>query len=387
MTGARQKAEQALAALGAATAKAEFRAERRALRKASEPTQAQAWRLFLQSQAQAGSEAALAALRKLDDTARAAPAESISGTLHLDGGKEEKEEEKEQEEKKRRLLIKSTSFILQQLAPFVELNGDITYRRGGHAVLRDEGMRLVVLDPNSDDAIAAALLLGREKFGADLTLTGPPAFQRRVVAVAVARGSPIRFVDPQLEAMRLALTKEKRQASQPPMQAKVVQSPPAPGQALTPAVHQAVHQAGPQAEPSHRATAAPLTPANKVVRRGRASSPKEKPTKPVLTPTPVIEVFPSNAPVLQAAAADATGAAQALERVAAARTAKMTGTVKAVDGRQFALAKNREGDLVWHDMDNLPGCDLPKVGDTVNIDYLKGVDQVAVKVPGQGQGR
>ncbi|WP_051675643.1 AAA family ATPase [Polaromonas glacialis] len=75
------------------------------------------------------------------------------------------------------------------------------------------------------------------------------------------------------------------------------------------------------------------------------------------------------------------------QKVAAPRVGKMTGTVKAVDGRGFALAKNREGDLVWHDMDNLPGCDLPQVGDTVNIDYLKGVGKVAVKVPGQGQGR
>nr|QJS06387.1 conjugal transfer protein TraA [Polaromonas sp.] len=75
------------------------------------------------------------------------------------------------------------------------------------------------------------------------------------------------------------------------------------------------------------------------------------------------------------------------QKVAAPRTGKMTGTVKAVDGRGFALAKNREGDLVWHDMDNLPGCDWPKVGDTVNIDYLNGVGKVAMKVPGQGQGR
>lgn len=75
------------------------------------------------------------------------------------------------------------------------------------------------------------------------------------------------------------------------------------------------------------------------------------------------------------------------QKVATPRTGKMTGTVKAVDGRGFALAKNREGDLVWHDMDNLPGCDLPKVGETVNIDYVNGVGKVAEKVPGQGQGR
>ena len=88
----------------------------------------------------------------------------------------------------------------------------------------------------------------------------------------------------------------------------------------------------------------------------------------------------------QAAQVETAEVAEA-QKVAAPRTGKMTGTVKAVEGRQFALAKNREGDLIWHDMDNLPQSDVPKVGETVNIDYVNGVGQVAVKVPGQGRGR
>lgn len=244
LTGARKKATQSLSKLSSATAKAEFDDERRGLRKAIEPTQAQAWRVFLQTRAQAGSGEALATLRRLDDTARATPAQSI-GTIYLN----------HEDEKKRRLVIKSTSSLLKQLAHVVETNGDITYRQGGHAVLRDEGSRLAVLDPNSEEAIAAALLLGREKFGTDLTLTGPPEFQRRVVEVAVAQGIQIKFVDPQLEAMRLQLTKEKRQAAQLLRQEKVDQAPTATSQAVAQVKH--------QAEPSHSAEAMPPTQSNK----------------------------------------------------------------------------------------------------------------------------
>ncbi|WP_426166304.1 TraI/MobA(P) family conjugative relaxase [Polaromonas sp. DSP2-3-2b2] len=104
----------------------------------------------------------------------------------------------------------------------------------------------------------------------------------------------------------------------------------------------------------------------------------------------------------QAAANDAQGVQEAMaqvkeaaaqveaaeaQKVAAPRTGKMTGTVMAVDGRQFALAKNRKGDLIWHNMENLPESDLPKVGEIVKIDYVNGVGKVAVKVPSQGQGR
>ena len=205
-----RKAAQSLAKLNAAQAKAEFNDDRRAMRKALQPAQAQAWRGFLQARAQAGSEEALAALRKLDATARTVPAQAITGTIYLVDDEDEK--------KRRRRARESAASILKALIHHVEVNGDVTYSKNGRDVLRDEGQHIAVLDQNSDEAITAALLLAREKFGTDLTLTGSPEFQRRVVAVAVARGIPIKFVDPQLEAMRLEqIAGKTRQAAPAPI--------------------------------------------------------------------------------------------------------------------------------------------------------------------------
>ena len=220
LSGASRKATQSLQKLAEATVKAEFNDERRARRKTIQPLQAQAWRLFLHALAQAGHEEALAALRKLDDTARAAPAQSITGTIHLDD---------EDDKKRRRARKADSALVLKALMYVISANGDITYSRHGHAVLRDEGRHLAVLDPNDKEAIEAALLLGREKFGATLALTGSPEFQQRVVAVAVAKGIPVKFVDPQLEALRLRFVDEKRQA-------RAFQYPPTQREELAPVV-------------------------------------------------------------------------------------------------------------------------------------------------------
>ena len=204
LTGAGRKSALSLEKLRAATVKAEFTDARRALRKSIQTTQADAWRSFLQARAQAGSEEALSALRKLDDSVRAAPAQSITGTIYLSDDEDEK--------KRRRRVRESSASILKMLTHWVEINGDITYSLHGRAVLRDEGRHLAVLDEHSEEVIAAGLLLASEKFGPDLGLTGSPEFQRRVVAVAVAQGIAIKFVDPQLEAMRVQITDEKCQA-------------------------------------------------------------------------------------------------------------------------------------------------------------------------------
>lgn len=90
LTGAGRKSALSLEKLRAATVKAQFSDARRALRKSIHPTQANAWRIFLQARAQAGSEEALAALRQLDDTVRAAPAQSITGTIYLSDDEDEK---------------------------------------------------------------------------------------------------------------------------------------------------------------------------------------------------------------------------------------------------------------------------------------------------------
>jgi len=205
MSGPARKAAHSLQKLRMATAKANLSAMLKEERESLRPTQANAWRFFLQARAQSGNEEALAELRKLDDTARAAPASTpaITGTLILDD---------EEEKKRRRRAGESATFILKSLTHMVERNGDVTFHQHGRAILRDEGRHLAVLDENSEEAIAAGLLIAREKFGSNLTLTGSLEFQRRVVEVAVAQGIAVKFVNPQLEALRQQIMAEKRHA-------------------------------------------------------------------------------------------------------------------------------------------------------------------------------
>lgn len=210
--GDARKAAHALEKLRAATVKAEFNAmlkeERQALRESIQPKNG--WQLYLQKMAQEGNDEALIELRKLDDTARAKQVETpaITGLLVLND---------EEEKKRLRRLRESSASILKSLAHTVQKNGDVTYHQHGHAVLRDEGQHLAVLDENNEEAIAAGLMIAREKFGTSLTLTGPADFQRRAVAVAVSQGIAVKFVDPSLEALRLKLAEEKRRPAPTPI--------------------------------------------------------------------------------------------------------------------------------------------------------------------------
>lgn len=224
LRGPARKAAHSLQKLRMATAKAEFTAmlkeERDALRSSIQPTQANAWRIFLQTRAQIGSEEALAELRKLDDSARAVQptGPNFTGTIILD----------DSEEKKRRRHAGDSAAVVELLRAITQVvskNSDITYQLRGQPILRDEGRHLAVLDENSEDAIVAGLLLAREKFGSNLTLTGSADFQRRAVEVAVANGIAVKFTDPQLEAMRLQLVSEKRQAERPVRTPKPVIQP------------------------------------------------------------------------------------------------------------------------------------------------------------------
>ena len=191
LSGPQAKAVRAAQTLHAATAKAEYNETRKEARRKLRPPQKEAWRLFLQEQAQAGNAAALRTLRRLDDSARDADAITITGVGQV------------AEEAKRKDF--ASSELLKTLKTRVERNGDVTFTQAGREVLRDQGQRLEVLDPSSDEAIVAGLLLAQQMYGNTLTLTGPAEFQARVVALAVERGMLIKFADPQLEAQRVQL--------------------------------------------------------------------------------------------------------------------------------------------------------------------------------------
>lgn len=98
----------------------------------------------------------------------------------------------------------------------------MTFTQAGRDVLRDQGQRLEVLDPGSDEAIVAGLLLAQQMYGNTLTLTGPAEFQARVVALSVERGLPIKFADPQLEAQRVQLRQQRSLAEFEKQTTKVI---------------------------------------------------------------------------------------------------------------------------------------------------------------------
>jgi Large polyvalent protein-associated domain 7 len=202
-----------------ALAKAELNAilseRRQSLRDSIQPAQAKAWGIFLRQQVKNGSEDALAELKKIDDTAYEKQIYKASiGTFNL--------EDDEEEVKPPRPPHVDAAKILSQLVKILGKNKEIIYQLHGRNVLQDLGRHLAILDENSEEAITAGLLLAREKFGSNLTLTGPPAFQKRVVEIAVAQRIIVKFADPQLEAMRQQLTAEKWLAERASKPMKVV---------------------------------------------------------------------------------------------------------------------------------------------------------------------
>ena len=195
LSGARKQDEIKRQASLAAQERAVFDSEREALFEQLRPLpKDQAWRMFLRDRAQQGDETALAELRKIDDSARVVPQTSITGTIELIDDEDEKE--------RRKRIRESARTIFKEFN--VHLNGNVTYHQNGQAVLRDEGNHLAVLDQNNEDVLAASLMLAKERFGMNLTLAGSQEFQERLVRLSVAQGINVRFVDPNLESVRLA---------------------------------------------------------------------------------------------------------------------------------------------------------------------------------------
>jgi len=77
----------------------------------------------------------------------------------------------------------------------VHVNGDVTYKRNGLNVLRDQGQRVQMLQTD-DQSIETGLRLAQQKFGGKLTLTGSQEFQERTARIAAEQGIRVEFADP-----------------------------------------------------------------------------------------------------------------------------------------------------------------------------------------------
>ena len=149
------------------------------------------YRAWLAERAEKGDSVALAELRRQQDRT-VAPA---AGTDIITGKQNIKPVEVEPIKKER------ISYVVSD-------RGDVTYRRDGADIIRDEARRVVILRHTKED-IETALRFSVQKFGSHLKLNGTDDFKRRAVEVAVESGLKIEFINPELEQYRQHLVTQK----------------------------------------------------------------------------------------------------------------------------------------------------------------------------------
>ncbi len=140
---------------------------------------------WLRQQAEAGSESALAELR------RTAPPEEVLPESAGDQN-EIRPNRRQPQDEENAILYRGLA-----LSWLIDARGTVTYRRDGVDVMRDRGAQVQLLVPG-DDLIETALRLARAKYGPALMLSGSGAFQLSAARVVVERGLDITFSDLQL---------------------------------------------------------------------------------------------------------------------------------------------------------------------------------------------
>lgn len=168
----------------------QVRAEREAL-KVRKPTTEQ-YRDFLAEKAQGGDERALAELRRMtQEQAR----KKKEGAAEIQAGEPQAKREQEP-------IYRAEAITYQ-----VQRNGDVTYKRDGRDVLRDQGRSVQMLQ-NDDPTIETGLRLAQQKFGRKLVLTGSQEFQEKAARIAADAGLKIEFTDARLNRIMRERTAE-----------------------------------------------------------------------------------------------------------------------------------------------------------------------------------
>lgn len=138
------------------------------------------WADWLRSEATAGSQEALSALRSRDAKSR------LSGnTMSANGPTKD----------------------MQKILPShdsVTKSGTVIYCVGT-SVIRDDGNKLKVSKDATSDGLEAALCIAMKRYGCHMVINGDANFKERVVRAAVSKRLPITFSDEALETQRLFL--------------------------------------------------------------------------------------------------------------------------------------------------------------------------------------
>jgi hypothetical protein len=192
LKGVRRKAALSVArmerVIQAQALSAAIKTERTMLRTADRAPMDQ-YREFLRAKSEAGDGRALAELRRVQRR-QGMPASGLDAhELHIEAA-----------DRSQANVEAEPLQVMPGLSYSVNAYGDVTYRKAGAAILRDEGRAVRVLRADDDD-IETALRLARAKFGTRLILNGSEAFQAQAARVAAERGIGVEFADPRLQAL------------------------------------------------------------------------------------------------------------------------------------------------------------------------------------------
>lgn len=167
---------------------------------------AQAYRDWVADRAQEGDAAAVSQLRgwAYSDKRLVAEMERAEAGREKDGVAVAPGRQRHDPAAPRRLIERMTWQVNRS-------TGDVAYRVGGETLFTDTGRTVAFsrTGSNDDEALAAGLALARQKFGQEITLSGPDEFKQRAIKAMVDRKMDIRLTDPALESQRLQAIGER----------------------------------------------------------------------------------------------------------------------------------------------------------------------------------
>lgn len=209
-----KKALYSVAAMEAVQARDALRIELAERRKAEKLKRPQSFRDWVADRAQEGDEAAISQVR---------------GWAYADRRSAKEMETAEQERSTQDgITFAGSAQRIEPLAPgrlpllaFLQYQvdrktGDVHYQAQDRHVFTDSGPRITfsVAGVADGEALAAGLLLARQKFGQQITLTGSDQFKEAAIRIMVAKGMDIRLTDPTLEIKRQTLESQRSESIQ-----------------------------------------------------------------------------------------------------------------------------------------------------------------------------
>ena len=211
-----KKALYSVAAMEAVQAREKLRAELEKKRQAQRSTRPQSFKDWTADRAQEGDQAAISQLRgwayadrrKAKEMEKSDQERSKQDGITIDG-----QERREPLSPRRMALLDAMQYQVDRKT------GDVHYQAQDRHIFTDSGKRITfsAAGANDREALAAGLLLARQKFGQQITLTGSDQFKDEAIKIMVQKRMDVRLADPALEAKRQAL-EAARDLPKPPQQ-------------------------------------------------------------------------------------------------------------------------------------------------------------------------